>query len=243
MIVFVPFRGISFLNACAENSKLYKYAFSSPSRASHFSIRTVSRLQYGRKSVLVPFRGISFLNSNPARYRAAVFIPFSSPSGASHFSIPQSISFLFNTEQFSSPSGASHFSIRALLHTNKVRESSRPLPGHLISQFLSLTPHILSGLAGYFAWENQIEAIFHSQTASKSLQTQYLSHARENTPYRRFSFLLTPVHQYLLQSPNIRLYRRILTIIIIIALSEYFKSHLPACFNRRIPCSLLRRIS
>ena len=120
---------------------------------------------------------------------------------------------------------------------------SRPLPGHLISQFLSLTPHILSGLAGYFAWENQIEAIFHSQTASKSLQTQYLSHARENTPYHRFSFLLTPVHQYLLQSPNIRLYRRILTIIIIIALSEYFKSHLPACFNRRIPCSLLRRIS
>ena len=220
MIVFVPFRGISFLNACAENSKLYKYAFSSPSRASHFSIRTVSRLQYGRKSVLVPFRGISFLNSFWRRFPASD-CPFSSPSGASHFSIVKYIS-------------------RA---GRKGDKSSRPLPGHLISQFLSLTPHILSGLAGYFAWENQIEAIFHSQTASKSLQTQYLSHARENTPYHRFSFLLTPVHQYLLQSPNIRLYRRILTIIIIIALSEYFKSHLPACFNRRIPCSLLRRIS
>ena len=88
---------------------------------------------------------------------------FPSPSGVSHFSIGNSSSINYISFKFPSPSGVSHFSI------------------------LSLTPRILSGLAGCFAWEKQIEAIFPSQTASKSLQTQYLSHARENTPYRRFS--------------------------------------------------------
>ena len=113
---------------------------------------------------------------------------FSSPSGASHFSIPTRPD---TGRRFSSRSrplpGHLISQFRKVSPSCSTQNSSRPLPGHLISQFLSLTPHILSGLAGYFAWENQIEAIFHSQTASKSLQTQYLSHARENTPYRRFS--------------------------------------------------------